>query len=186
MPWEWTEEARRKDQKGYAKCWRRIWKERKSRCGDLIAELQKEIKRLGRELQILTAIHAHRTNQIVRISALAATNTFPCRVSVERLEKGRLWGWNKSVEEVECKDSAAVMTAADSIYSNEVSAAQREIKDVMALTDSIAAAKEKSALNERLREICDKSIGLIDDESLQGRDDALLSSLVEVLKGAKE
>ena len=64
LPWEWTEEARRKDPKGYAKCWRRIWKERKSCCERLLAGHQTENKRLVRELQIITTIHAHRTNQI--------------------------------------------------------------------------------------------------------------------------
>ena len=44
LPWEWTEEARRKDPKGYVKCWRRIWESRKSHCEKLLAERQKEIK----------------------------------------------------------------------------------------------------------------------------------------------
>ena len=67
LPWDWTEEARRKDPKGYAKCWHRIWKERKSHYERLLAEHQKEIKRLDRELQVLTTIHTHRTTQIARL-----------------------------------------------------------------------------------------------------------------------
>ncbi|MCR5752501.1 MAG: hypothetical protein K6G91_11110, partial [Kiritimatiellae bacterium] len=78
LPWEWTEEARRKDQKGYAKCWRRVWKERKACCERLLAEHQKESRRLDRELEILITLHTHRTNQIARLRTLAATNTFPC------------------------------------------------------------------------------------------------------------
>ena len=186
LPWEWTEEARRKDPNGYAKCWRRIWEERKSHCERLLAEHQKEIKRLDRELQVLTAIHAHRTNQIARLRTLAATNTFPCQVSVERLKKGRLWGWNKFVEVVECKDAAAIMSATNSIYSNEVAAADSEIRGMAELSDSIASAKEKKALNERLCEICDKGNGLAESESLQGKDELLQESLVEILTGGRK
>jgi len=186
LPWEWTEEARRKDPKGYAKCWHRIWKGQKSRCGRLIAELQKEIKRQERELQILTTIHAHRTNQVARLCALASTNTFPCQVSIERLKKGRLWGWNKYVEVVECKDMAAIMTATNSIYSKEVATAKNEIKAAKTLSDSIASAKAKLALYERLSGICDKSIWLVGNESLQDQGELLQRSLVEVLKEAKK
>ena len=77
LPWDWTEEARRKDRKGYAKSWLRIWKERKSHCEKVLAHHRQELKRLDRELQILTITHIHRTNQIARLQAIAATNAFP-------------------------------------------------------------------------------------------------------------
>lgn len=186
LPWDWTEEARRKDPKGYAKCWLRIWKDWKSRCERLLAEHQEEIKRLERELQILTTIHTHRTNQIARLSALAATNTFPCQIPVERLQKGRLWGWNKFVEVVECKDAAAIVMATNSICSKEVATAEDEARGAIALADSIASSKEKSSLCEELCEICDKSKYLIENESLQDQDELLQKSLVEVLKGAEK
>ena len=185
LPWEWTEEARRKDPEGYARCWHRIWKEQKSRCESLLEGLQEEIKRLDRELQILATIHTHRTNQIARLSALAETNTFPCQISVEHLKKGRLWGWNKIVEVVECKDAAAIMTATNSICSNEVATAEDEARGAIELSDSIASSKEKAILHEKLCEICDRSKRLVESESLQGQDELLQRSLVEILKKAK-
>ena len=184
LPWEWTGEARRKDPRRYAKCWHRIWKECKSRCERRLAEHQKEVKRLNGELQILTTIHTHRTNQIARLSALAATNTFPCQISMERLKKGRLWGWNKLVEVVECKDASAIMASTNSIYSKEVATAEDEIKGAKALHDSITSSKAKSILCEKLCEICDKSNCLIENEFSQEQDELLQKSLVEVLKGA--
>ena len=184
LPWEWTEEARRKDPKGYAKCWGRIWKERKDFCEGRFAEQQEEIKRLDRELQILATIHTHRTNQIARLVALAATNTFPCRIALERLKKGRFWGWNKYGEEVECADTAAIMTATNSIYSNEVALAEYETRSATSLSDSIASTKAKLALYEQLSEVCGKCNDLIEDESLPDQDELLRKSLVEVLKGA--
>ena len=133
LPWEWTEEARRKDPKGHAKCWQRIWKERTSHCERLLAEYQEETKRLDRELQIITTIHTHRTNQIARLRTIVSTNTFPCQVALERIEKGRFWGWNKRVEFAGCKDLAALMAETNSVCSKEAATAQSEIKSALAL-----------------------------------------------------
>ena len=185
LPWEWTDEARRKDPKGYAKCWRRIWKERKSVCERMLSGQQKEIKQLDRELLILTTVYAHRTNQIVRLRAFAATNAFPCQVSVERLEKGRLWGWNKHVEVVECKAAAEIAAATNSICSQETAAAADEASRVAAMTASLASAKEKSALYENLCGICDKCSRIVEGDTLPEHNEILQNSLVEVLKGAK-
>ena len=186
LPWEWTEEARRKDRKGYAKCWRCVWKERKSCCERLLAEHQKESKRLDRELQIITIIYAHRTNQIERLKALASTNSFPCQVSLVHLKKGRLWGWNKNVEVIECKDAAEIMAATNSIYSVEMAVAVNEAKSTKALSDSLASTKEKLTMYEKLCEICDQSNSLIEGEMSAEHDGILKKSLVEVLKGAKK
>ena len=185
LPWEWTDEARRKDPKGYAKCWRRIWKELKAACERILAGAQKESKQLDRELQVLATIYAHRTNQIARLSALAATNSFPCQVSVERLEKGRLWGWNKHVEVVECKAAADIAAATDSICSQETAAAADEARRAVAMTASLASAKEKSVLYENLCGICDKCSRIVEGDSLPDHNELLQNSLVEVLKGAK-
>ena len=182
LPWEWTEEARRKDPKGHAKCWQRIWKERTSHCERLLAECAEETRRLDRELQILTTIHTHRTNQIARLRTIVATNTFPCKVALERLEKGRFWGWNKRVEFVDCKDLAALMTASNSVCSKETVTAQNEIKSALALSNSISASKEKSALFQKLCETCDQNKRLVEGESVQ--DELLKKSLIETLKAA--
>jgi len=181
LPWEWTEEARRKDPKGYAKCWQRIWNERKSHCEKLEAERQKEIKQLNRELQALTTIYTHRTNQIACLRALAATNTFPCQITLERLEKGRFWGWNTHVEVVECKDLGSLTASTNSICSKELAAAQEEASGVLALTDAISLSKEKSMLYASLCDACDKNKQIIETESPPH--DLLLKSLVENLKG---
>ena len=183
LPWEWTEEARRKDPKGHAKCWRRIWNERASHCERLLAATQKEAKRLDRELQILTTIYTHRTNQIARLRNVVATNTFPCKVALERLEKGRFWGWNKRVEFVDCEDLAALMAETNSVYSKEAAMAQSEIKSVLALSDSLSASKAKSDLFQKLCEACDQNKRLIENASAQ--DELLKKSLVENLKGGR-
>ena len=181
LPWDWTDEARRKDPKGYAKCWQRIWKERKSLCEKLLAKHQDELESQDRELQILTTIHAHRTNQIVRLRALAATNTFPCQVAFERLEKGRFWGWNRKVETVACEDAAAIVAVTNSVCSKESATAQDELKRVLSLEDAISSSKEKSALYGRLLGICDQSESLIENGTAQ--DELLKKALIENLNG---
>ena len=182
LPWEWTEEARRKDPKGHAKCWRRIWKERSSHCERLLVECEEGSKRLDRELQIITTIHTHRTNQIARLRNVIATNTFPCQVALERLEKGRFWGWNKRVEFVDCKDLSALMAETNSVYSKEAAMAQSESKKALALSNSISASKEKSALLQKLCETCDQNKRQVENESAQ--DELLKKSLIETLKAA--
>ena len=182
LPWEWTDEARRKDPKGYAKCWQRIWKERKSLCEKLLAKHQEELESQDRELQILTTIHAHRTNQIVRLRALAATNTFPCEVALEHLEKGRFWGWNRKVETVACEDAAAIVAVTNSICSKESATAEDEMRRVLALENAIASSREKSAVYGRLLGICDQSKSLIENGALQ--DELLKKALLENLKAA--
>ena len=147
-----------------------------------MAERQKEIKQLNRELRALTTIYTHRTNQIACLRALAATNTFPCQITLERLEKGRFWGWNKKVETAECKDLESLTAATNSICSKELAAAQEETSGALALADSISLSKEKSILYENLCEACDKNKQLIEAESPP--DDLLLKSLVANLKGA--
>ena len=182
LPWEWTEEARRKDPKGYAKCWRRIWKERSAHCGRRLAECSEETRRLDRELQIITTIHTHRTNQIARLRTIVSTNTFPCQVALERLEKGRFWGWNKRVEFVDCKDLSALTAATNSVCSKEVATAQSESKSALALSNSISSSKEKSALFQKLCETCDQNKRQVENESVQ--DELLKKSLIETLKAA--
>ena len=183
LPWEWSEEARRKDPKGYAKCWRRIWKGRKSYCEEILAKHQKEINRLDQEVQIVTMIHAHRTNQIARLRTFAATNTFPCQVSLERLEKGRFWGCNTRVAVVECEDAAAIMASTNSIYSKETATARDELRKLLALVDTVSSSKKRADKCGKLLEICDKCNHLIEEEPLQ--DELLKKSLVENLNGVK-
>ena len=186
LPWEWTEEARRKDKKGYAKCWRRIWTDQLSRYVELHKESQKKLKRLEQQYLILTTIHTHRTNQIVRLRGIAATNSYPCQVSLERIEKGRFWGWNTHIQVIRCENAEQLVASAGGIIGDEVAKSQEEGKSAQALSESIASSKERSGLYEKMREICDRSNSLIEKASLAEQDESFREWLVEVLKGEKK
>ena len=183
QPWEWTHEARRKDPDGYAKGWLRIWKEQRSRCGEPAAKHRRDCKCIEEEIRILSVIHAHRTNQIAMLAAMAATNAFPCRVVLERLEKGRFWGWNKKAEAFECASAEALVSATNSVSSREREAARGESARIRALSGSLAEAKKKSSLFESLRDASAKNIRLVEDAAFQ--DEPLKKSLVETLKLGK-
>ena len=100
LPWEWTDGAQRKDPAGYRKLWFALIKEQKDSLVHRMQDVQKKLKAIEHQLWMTETVHAHRTNQIVRIQACAATNSFPLTVKVEGLSKGLLWGWNTKIEEV--------------------------------------------------------------------------------------
>ena len=180
LPWEWTDEARQKDPRGYAKCWRRIWNERSLHYKSLLAQHRKELKRLERELENLAAVHAHRTNQIARLNSLAATNGFPCQVAVERLEKGRFWGWNKRIELVECSAAAEIVSVTNSICSREVAIAQEEDRTVDDLFFASIALKKIVGSCENMLETCCQNSGIA--EIAPSQEEELRKALVETLK----
>lgn len=180
LPWEWTDEARKKDPKGYAKCWRRIWNERKLHYEKLLAQHQKDIKRLEREAENLAVIYDHRTNQIARLHSIAATNDFPCKVAVERLEKGRFWGWNKRVEMVECSDAAEIVSVTNSICSREVAIAQEEDRTVDDLFFAGIALGKIVGSCENALEICNENSRLA--EIPPSQEEGLRKAFVENLK----
>lgn len=98
LPWEWTEEARKKDPEGYRKLWLKLFKEQESELKSKLKSEQKKLKALEREIWIAETLYTHRTNQLARVKAYVATNTFPMTITVERLSKGRFWGWNAKLE----------------------------------------------------------------------------------------
>ena len=166
LPWEWTEEARQKDPKGYAKCWRRIWRARRSYCEDLLEQHQGALKRIEREIGILTTIHAHRTNQVARLRTLAATNAFPCKVTIEHLEKGRFWGWNRETEEVECPDSSALEELMRHAPDCDVSSCYASIIQLREDREEASAACQKY---EGLRDHASELLEGLDSQDAKGK-----------------
>jgi len=100
LPWEWTDEAQRKDPSGYRKLWLALLKEQERELGQRRKDVQKKLKAVEHRLLIAETMHAHRTNQIARVREYASANSFPMSVKIERLSKGRFWGWNTKTEDV--------------------------------------------------------------------------------------
>ena len=100
LPWEWTNEGRQKDPDGYRRLWVGLFKEQKKALATRLDAERKKLKSVDAEMSTTETIHAHRTNQIEVIKAYVASNSFPMKVKVERLSKGRFWGWNTDSEEI--------------------------------------------------------------------------------------
>ena len=100
LPWEWTDEARRKDSSGYLKLWAGLFAEQKSLQNRRLRVERAALKTSERDFLAAETVYAHRTNQIARLVEYAATNAFPMAVKVERLSKGIFWGWNTNASEV--------------------------------------------------------------------------------------
>ena len=126
LPWEWTDEARRKDPDGFRDIWELLVEELAKDVGKRLKAEQKTLKVIDREISIVKTIHAHRTNQIARVCAAAATNSFPMTVVCERLEKGRFWGWNQTKENHTFVRREDLLSAPDGWLAAERQAARDE------------------------------------------------------------
>ena len=100
LPWEWSSEAQKKDPKGYRKAWKKLLDEVISELEHSVEITRKELKKLDREAGNNRTLHSHLTNQVARVECVLATNPPPATVVFERLTKGRLWGWNRRLEQV--------------------------------------------------------------------------------------
>lgn len=100
LPWEWSSEAQKKDPKAYRRSWEKVLGETISGLELSIKNMRKELKRLEREEEVNRTLHSHLTNQLAKVDGVLATNPPPATVEVERLAKGRLWGWNRRLEQV--------------------------------------------------------------------------------------
>ena len=149
LPWEWTEEARKKDPAGYRELWLSLLDEQKEALRQLVKADQAKLKSVDRDIRIAKTIHAHRTNQIEIIKAYASSNSFPMTVEVERLSKGRLWGWNRRMEKVqferkenfEC-ERTGWLSAERKAAGDELSSISEGLASRKTLEDRIAANRE--------------------------------------------
>ena len=162
LPWEWTDEARSKDPAGYRRLWLGLLRERKGALTRRLKDGCREEESIRRELETMRTIHAHRTNQVSRIREQMSTNGFPVSVKVERLSKGRFWGWNTKIEEVRFESredfdgegagwlAAELKTAADEASAMEGRSAARErigvrieaIKDLLSGIEALEGSTE--------------------------------------------
>lgn len=100
LPWEWPSEAQKKDPKDYRKAWDKLLDETVSELERSIKSAHKKLKKFERDAGNNRKLHSHLTNQLAKVEGVLATNPPPATVTVERLTKGRLWGWNRRLEQV--------------------------------------------------------------------------------------
>ena len=159
LPWEWSEAARKKDPEGYGKAWLRIIDETASGLAKTLKRGAKAQKKASRELDEADTLYSHHTNQLALVKSIVATNRFPCEVTVERLSKGRFWGWNRKAERIAVKDAVEASVFIDSL--------EDECVDLMKTRTARVAAKNSEEL--LIKEFERRSLVIADCKKLLGK-----------------
>ena len=149
LPWEWSEAARTKDAVGYARSWRSLFVMQQKRLSDVRKAIRRDIDRLLSAAEISSALHAHATNQLLRLNTQFATNAYPAAVTVETLSKGRFWGWNRHTSVQTLPDAESARLLRVQLASNVTAQVRRRID----LEGKIAAARREEAQVQELIEL---------------------------------
>jgi len=141
LPWEWSGAARRKDPEGHRRLWVALFRDQASELKAQLKAEEKKLKTLGRELQVAETLYAHRTNQLARIRAYVATNAFPMILRVERLSKGRFWGWNAKEELVKVVSRENFSATSNGWFQTE----HRQVREEHAALADLETGKRRAA-----------------------------------------
>ena len=117
LPWEWSEAARTKDDAGFRKAWYKILTGECKLLEDICEDIHKQTKTLNDNTDCSHVLYSHATNELVRLTAIFATNAYPSSVEKVVLSKGLLWGWNRNQERVELPDAQSANALLDSLRS---------------------------------------------------------------------
>ena len=181
LPWEWTDEARRKDPAGYLKLWAGLFEEQKSLRNRRLRVERANLKRAERDFLAAETVYVHRTNQIARIVEYASTNVFPMTVKVERLSKGVFWGWNTNATEVR-------FGRREDLYGGDGEAGWLANERKMAECEARALAligngkKQLEGRIEALEKLCSRHAAIVKLEEME--DGARLLELCRALNAA--
>ena len=115
LPWEWSEAARTKDDAGFRKAWYKLLTGECKLLDDICEDIHKQTKTLNDNTDRSHVLYSHATNELARLTAICATNTYPSSVEKVVLSKGLLWGWNRKQERVELPDAHAAAALMDSL-----------------------------------------------------------------------
>ncbi len=153
LPWEWAEEAKKKDWKGYCKLWERIVEEQISALDSLIAYKSSVIGDTADKARIERAMATHDLEQAEKARA-AATNSYPVIFETDELTPGRLWGWNHRRKRRSFDDEGALMaytreleerakrewSVAAEAHEREGASAKSDVAALTATRDGFASA----------------------------------------------
>ena len=176
LPWEWTDEARRKDPAGYRKLWLRLLDEQKTTLKQRLDSARDELKRGESRLETVETTYTHRTNQIARIKEWVSTNSFPMTVRVERLSKGRFWGWNTKTEDVRLEQGEDFYGAEKGWLASEEKEARAEF---FAIADLVVGNKAVAGRIDAIADLCSQTAK--SEELEEPDDDACMRQLCRFL-----
>ena len=189
LPWEWTDEARRKDPKNYIRAWTRVLDGLEGTLDDTESVIRKAQGLLVSALSDSRTLYAHCTNQLATLEVTLATNELPVTVAVERLTRGRFWGWNRRVEQVRlelAKDRDALLGGLSDQVRGQALTAETLAKELSQMEQKAADVQGRSAkltaCRERLTRLANASAQ--EREMLHGETVAQLrQGVVAILNG---
>ncbi len=140
LPWEWTEEARGKDLRGYLGVWEVLLDE----CVDSVEDEEKVFNRAYKKFTAALSndqtIFTHDTNELMRVyQAIGVVTNYPVTLVCTNLTKGRLWGWNRKEEKL----SFDSLQAAQEWCVAEQKETEKRLKDLDARAAEFAEIEKK-------------------------------------------
>ena len=165
LPWEWSSAAICKDVRGYANAWVSLLESERKGLNAILREIDKRIELVQDAGGIARRQHAHETNELERLTAVFATNSYPAEVTRNMLSKGRFWGWNTVEETIQVKDVQAAYALLESIRSGadrqKSTVRQMDMSRETLETNEAAAKKLVSDLDDIVQAFkqCDGATG---------------------------
>ena len=126
LPWEWSAAARKKNPEACRQLWQSLLDEQRDGLDRSLREIRRQMRELREKIENEAVLYAHATNESARLSGWMATNAYPATVEIERLSKGRFWGWNRERESRALADAAAARALLETLVSNGVAHAERQ------------------------------------------------------------
>ena len=121
LPWEWTEEARKKDWNGYCDTWDKLIAEQLSAIRKIISRKDKISESAKKDAAIEREMYSHLTNDAVVLSkAVAVAGSFPCKVEIEEMTPGRFWGWNRKNTIKEFDSEGSMLSFAEELKKSAI------------------------------------------------------------------
>ena len=121
LPWEWSEEARKKDWTGYCDAWQGIVKEQSAALDELIDGKAGAMEDAAGRARMMRDAAGENMAQVTNLLAAARaarsaeTNAYPLLLSVSEVVPGRLWGVNRDRKKLRFDDEASLLSFADEL-----------------------------------------------------------------------
>ena len=162
LPWEWSEEARKKDWQGYCDSWRRIIDEKSDVLEELVdkktADMEDAAASATMERRIATNDMEQATNLLAIARSLhsAGTNKYPVSLAVVEIVRGRLWGWNQHKKDIRFDNEESLVAFAGKLrdrarrewldaaetHERKRDEAKANIEELKKAKDAMATARE--------------------------------------------
>ena len=158
LPWEWSEEARRKDWQGFCGTWERVVVDEAAALDELIARKSAAAADAAEKAGVERKLAEEGLAAVAGVLS-AATGAYPVCVSVQETTPGRLWGWNRGRRVLRFEDEGSLVAyareaeervrlgwaAAAESHERERAAAEAGVAELKTAREGLSAAEQEVA-----------------------------------------